>query len=198
MNLAVLSNLAINVNPGKHPDKQCQERAKEVNDGVVLGCATKSTPFHEGTKESHSDKVFPVLESLDSLLGNLVGCLLGVVLFDNLCNLGLDLVLALVGLGEDGAGVDDVDLDVLGVHLDLLGDVLGQTSHGVLGGGVGAVSGRGVEGDDARGHDEVLGLLLDGGVGGEPLAEDGVGHFGGAVEVDVHVSSQRLHLHVDE
>lgn len=43
----------------------------------------------------------------------------------------------------------------------------------------------------------MLGLLLDGGVRGEPLAEDGVGHFGGAVEVDVHVPSQRLHLHVD-
>lgn len=125
MNLAVLSNLAINVNPGKYPDKQCQQRAKEINDGVVLGCATKSTPFHEGAQESHSDKVLSVLESLDSLLGNLVWCLLGVVLLNDLCNLGLDLVLALVGLGEDCARVNDVDLDVLGVHLDLLGDGLG-------------------------------------------------------------------------
>lgn len=80
-------------------------------------------------------------------------------------------------------------LDVLRVELNLLREGVGEGAHGPLGGRVTGVARDAVKGDRAAREDEMLGLLLDGRVGREPCAENGVRHVGGAVEVDVHLTA---------
>lgn len=75
---------------------------------------------------------------------------------------------------------------------------VGEAAQRPLGGCVASVAGDGVEGGGAGGHDEVAGLLLDGGLGAQPGAQYGVRHVGGAVEVDVHLAAHRGGIHIDE
>lgn len=137
-------------------------------------------------------------KAFDSNCCNFIRCLLGVVLLNFLCDLGLVLVLTDHARRKDCAGQDQVYLDVLGVEQNLLLDAFGQAAHGILGGSVWSVSRRRIAGADAPSHDEVLGLLLDRHIDGKPLAHNSMRHLSCAPEVDVHMVSHGFHFHIDE
>lgn len=197
MLFAVLENPPALVREDKEPNNCCQYGTKEVYNDVVAERASQNPKLHEGAQEGHGDKVLSLLETTDTLLGNFVGFLLGVVTFKKVGDSRLGDVLNHVAGREKVSWVDNVNLDILGVQQKLLRDCISHTTQGKLGRAVRSVASNSVECGDTGGHDEMP-RLVDRCLGGEPLAENGMRQLSGSVEVDVHVPAQRLHGHIDK
>lgn len=182
----------------KDPDDGHQPSTNSVEDPVVAERAADDTETHEVAQPVDDNHELARLEAADGAARHLVGRLLGVGSLELLGDLRLGALLDLEPGREDGTGEDNVDANVLRVQQHLLRERVGEAAQRPLGGGVARVAGDGVERDGAGRHDEVLGLLLDRGLGREPRAQDGVRHVGRAVKVDVHLAAHRRHVRVEK
>lgn len=193
----VLPDLAVDVGQREDPDERDQAGHEGVEEPVVARGAAEGAPAEDVAEQRRSDGVVAALKPAERAAGHGVGRRDRVPFLDDARDLGLRHVLAREAGAADRGRVDDVNLDVLRVHLELLGEGVGEGAQGALGRVVGPVADAGEEGEHGGGEDEVLGLGDDGGVGAAPQAQDRVRHLSAAPEVDVHLRPRERQRRLD-
>lgn len=116
----IFPNLVVDVGQSKDHDHGYDARHERVDNPAIARRGAESGPAENIAQESNGDGVLPLLEAAYRSGGHDVGSLYGVALLEDIRDLRLGLVLALQARARDGAGIDDVDLHFLRVHLELL------------------------------------------------------------------------------
>lgn len=214
-------DLAVHVSTHNHHDDShppCKEPIYQSAQETAPGTPTQHRPPDQTCLEVRRDDLLARLQRLDALGRDDLGGLRLVRLLEELRHVGLDEVLGLEALADDGRREDGVDADAGllrvrgGVEVHLLRERVGEGAQGGLGRAVRRVAGEGEERCEGRGEDEVArrrgSARPRSGRGGfpggiaegwcEPASDDGVGDVEAGEVVGVHLLGELGHRSVDE